>query len=214
MKRKELNASTLRSVLFISIVAIIAITGAGFGFAHSKLMDYAKEISKSKVDAGASTGTVSSLQQAKEQLDAAEEVKNKIALLRATDSLPEFRIVSEVQKIAKKNNITISSFSYTTAESSSEGTTSTQSSQAPTTTPASPQPVAVDTSAPATPAPQKSIVLNVTLGTISNYADYLQFIYDIEQNLPKMKISGVGVEPNGDGEGITADPLVIEMYVN
>jgi hypothetical protein len=54
----------------------------------------------------------------------------------------------------------------------------------------------------------KTIALSVTF-TSPSYLDFLQFTYDIEQHLPKMKIQGIDVSSSG----ASIAPLNVEMYI-
>lgn len=220
MKKASLNAVTLRILLAASLLLIIVITGVGFSYAHQVLSKYAQEIAHKKVDATSSNDTISSLQKVERTLNENQEVIAKVEKLRADSSFPEFMIVDQVKAIAKRNDIKLSSYSFTASANADASATGGQ----PSTT--EPQPAAT--------APGQSggntISLTVNFGTIPSYRNYLQFLYDIEQNVPKMRIKGAGIggtssggsandatQPDSTqsqgGNNLGADPLTIEMYV-
>ena len=205
-----MTATVLRNILIVLILTV-AIGGAvGLSYGYRVIKNHAVDVSHKKVDATASNGNLAALKKTEQYLNANKDVLEKISLLKATNEFPEFRIVNEIRSIAAKNNISVSSFSYGTAT----GTTA----AAPT------------TAAPATPAPTastsaaKTIALSVTF-TAPSYLEFLQFTYDIEQNLPKMKIQGIGISNGSTGgtqtsgaaatsTGISIDPITVEMYIN
>ena len=216
LKKSRLNPRSLRVILAIFLLLIIGLGAAGFVYAQKELLSYAKEISRKKVDANASNSSISTLQNVQKELQGYDDVKQKIGALRAGDEFPIFRIVDEVNKIASRNNVPISSFSFgDSAAAPTAGANATP-------TPATPAAPSASTS--------KTISLTVNFGQISNYQDYLQFLYDIEQNVPKMRVKSVSVNsgaatPNttqnttgqsgsstSSGE-FSIQPLTIELYI-
>ena len=199
------------------------LSSVGFAFAHQVLGKYAEEIARKKVDASMSNETISSLQKVQQTIEQKQSLIDKIDTLRADDSFPEFLIVDQIKTIAKRNDIKISSYSF--------GSSSTDS-----TTGGAASPTAGQQSTPAA-APAKSgdtVSLTLNFGSVPSYRKYLQFLYDIEQNVPKMRIKGVSVSGGGGSQtttdgtnnnnpagqpqssssnGFAVDPLVVEMYI-
>jgi len=219
VKTSRLNPRILRIILAIFLLLIIGLAAAGFVYAQKELLSYAKEISRKKVDASASNSSISTLQNVQKELRGYDDVKQKIGALRAGDEFPIFRIVDEVNKIASRNNVPISSFSF--GDSAATPAAGTSATPVPTpTTPTAPS-----------PSSSKIISLTVNFGQISSYQDYLQFLYDIEQNVPKMRVKSVAVNsgaaapsansaPSTSQSGSSApsgefsiQPLTIELYI-
>lgn len=217
-RNSKLTPRVLRILLAVFLLVILGVSAAGFTYAQKELLGYAKEISRKKVDANASNSTIATLEKVQEELQGYDDVKQKIAALRSSDEFPEFRVVDEVNKIASRNNIPITSFSY--GDSAVDPATG---AATPTPTPATP---AAPTTAPV--ASSKTISLTINFGPINNYQDYLQFLYDIEQNVPKMRVKAVSIssgaaQTTGDttsdssqtdssGTGLSIQPLTIELY--
>jgi len=218
VKKSRLNPRMLRVILAIFLLLIIGLGAAGFVYAQKELLSYAKEISRKKVDASASNSSIATLQNVQKELQGYDDVKQKIGALRAGDEFPIFRIVDEVTKIASRNNVPISSFSF--GDSAATPTAGTSASPTPT------APVASSTSS------SKTISLNVNFGQINNYQDYLQFLYDIEQNVPKMRVKSVSVnsgaatpaanstqnttnqnEASSSNGEFNVQPLTVELYI-
>lgn len=223
-RKVRFNAVALRAVLAIMILLIFGLAGVGFTFAQQKLLAYAKDISHKKADAEASNNTINSLRNMEQKLNSNQAISQKINELRAVSEFPEFEIVDQIREIAARNNIAISSFSYGSSDQgSAEGVTGTTPPAAATPPAATAQPTTPGAAANANAG--KTISLTVNLASPVEYGNYLQFIYDIEQNLPKMQVEGVGVRMGGsssDSEGqsetsnqsgLSVDPLVIKMYL-
>lgn len=200
--KNNFSASKLRIVLAATIIAIGLASAAGFTYGLKYVQNYAVEVSRKKIDAEASNGTVASLQKAQEKLDETKDVRDKLQLLKSDSEFPEFRVVDEVRAIASKNGIQIESFSYgNTAEA---GTTST-----------APAPQATPTATPAPAAPtsgSNTISLTVKPQSPVNYTSYLQFLYDLEQSLPILKVDSVSLSPGASSEQVSIDQLTIQMY--
>jgi hypothetical protein len=215
--KKTLTPRVLRVILATLLVLILGASAAGFFYAQDKLLGYAKEISRKKIDATASNSTISTLKKVQTELKGYDDVKEKILKLRANDEFPEFRVVDEVNRIASRNNIPLASFSY--GDSSSETSTANES------TPNSAPPTARNPAMEGGVA-GKTISLTVNFGQINDYQNYLQFLYDIEQNIPKMRVKSVGIssgaanattdsngqQPASSGGAMTIQPLTIELY--
>lgn len=197
-KKLALNAHTFRIVLITLMFIFTAAGSAGLSYALRTMKTFAVEVSHKKIDATASNGNIQALEKTQEYLDTNRDVLEKIGLLRSSSEFPEFRVVDEVRDIATKNNIQIQSFSYGTEASSAQA-------------PASTTPPATTTTPPVSASAGNLISLSVTLSS-PNYLDFLQFTYDIEQHLPKMKINGIGMSAaNGS---VNVDPLTVQMYIN
>jgi|GEM_PF-948911 len=197
-KKLALNAHTFRIILIVLMLIITAAGSVGLSYALRTMKTFAIEVSHKKIDATASNGNIQALEKTQDYLDTNRDVLEKIGLLRSSSEFPEFRVVDEVRDIATKNNIQIQSFSYGTEAATTQAPASTTPS------PTTPAPVASGSSG-------NLISLSVTLSS-PNYLDFLQFTYDIEQHLPKMKISGIGMSAaNGS---VNVDPLTVQMYIN
>lgn len=196
MSSLGLNALVVRTILSILVLIGIGLTTGSFIYAQDFLRKYAVEVAHKTIDARASDSTIQSLRQIQKELVANQDVRKRINLLRSDDQFPEFRIVDEIQKIAKQNNIKIKSFSY-------------QDSATAAATP----------SAPVNPGTQinnineKTISLLVDLESPVNYKTFLEFMYDIEQHLPKMKVDGVSLTPGDTKDRVTVGQLTVEMYI-
>lgn len=216
-KNLQLSAGVLRIILAVSLFVIMAGAVAGFVFAHQKLTGYAVDISKKKVDAEASETVIQSLETITKQLEDNEEVRKTASSLRLDDNHPEFSVSKELRSIAARNNITLS---LTTTSPTTDGTTPPPASTpSPTPTPAASSDTFSITMAV---RPKGKEVFNE-----ASFKDFLQFLRDLEQNLPKIKVNGVRVsggaaedsDPSGtsdepaDNNGISVEPISLEVYI-
>jgi len=220
MSREELaskawlNASSFRAILGVSLVLIIVVASLGFTYSYQLLEKYADDIARKKVDASASDKTIASLQKVQGTIEQNQGLIDKIDTLRSNDTFPEFVIDKELRAIAKRNDINVSSYTLGTSQGNAGGSGDPTTTQQPS--------VAAPTSGGDT------VTMTINIASIPSYKKYLQFLYDIEQNVPKMRIKGVGVnkssgasddgsqstgqQSSSNSDGITVDPLIVEMY--
>lgn len=212
-----LNASSFRAILSVSLVLIVVVASLGFAYAYQLLEKYADDIAHKKVDASASDKTIASLQKVQQTIEQNQGLIDKIDTLRSNDTFPEFVIDKELRAIAKRNDIKVSSYTLgTSQDGATGGTTQPTPGQQPTVT------------APISGG--DTVTMTISFASVPSYKKYLQFLYDIEQNVPKMRIKGVGVSKSGGGDtsangggstgqqsatssdGVTIDSIVVEMY--
>lgn len=200
-KTRNLTATKLRIVLSLTLLLIVGGAVGGFSYARSILTEYSVEVSHKKVDADASSGNISSLEKLKNELANNQDVIAKAKALKSDSEFPEFDIVDDVTRYANKNGLAIQSFDFGSSGAGS-GTT---------TPPATTAPGAAAPKAPSTA--QANVSITVTLESPVNYENLLQFVHDLDQNLPKLKLRGVNLSPDAkSSSNITVQPLVIEMY--
>lgn len=202
-QKNNLTASLFRIILSILLLASAAVAGGGFIYVQGMLKKYAIEVSHKKVDAAASDGNIQTLDRIKAELADNKSIIQKAQALKATNELPQFTIVKNVTTIAENNNLKITQFDFAD---------STQAAPAAN-TPATTQTQTAQTPVGGTGLTGSSYIsISVTLGTPVNYADYLQFIHDIEQSVPKMQIQAVSLTPAESSNSVTVEPLTIQMY--
>lgn len=200
--KNKFSASTLRILLASTIIAIGIASATGFAYGLNYIQKYAVDVSRKKVDAQASNGTVASLQKAQEKLDETKDVRDKLQLLKSDSEFPEFRIVDEVRAVAGKNGIQIESFDYGEANATGATSSAPPAQTSPTVTPTPTAPTSGG----------NTISLTVKLQSPVNYSSYLQFLYDLEQSLPILKVDGVSLSPGDSNEQVAIDQLTIQMY--
>lgn len=199
----KLSAISFKILLITMLVVSIGVGVSGFIFIQGFLKDYALDVSHKQKDALASNSAINALNNTKKELEKNADIRKKIGYLRADSQFPEFLVVSEVQKIADNNGVKVKAFSYGSA-------TTPLPNQATTPTPS---PTVGPTTNPTTTT-GKTITLLVDLENPVDQKSFLQFIHDIEQHLPKMRLNGLSVSPAEATPGkINSGQLVVELYL-
>ena len=192
MSKLAFNAYMLRILLILSLVVGIGAGVAGFLYGQELLKKIAVDISHKEKDAEASSLTLSTLQDTEGKLKQYDTVRQNIGAIYAEDQFPEFRVVDEVRAVASHNNIKVTSFSYTNSIGTQAAAT---------------KPQGLST------GKVKTIPLFVNLESSIDTKSFLQFIYDIEQHLPMMRIAGVSLAPSTSGDKINVSQLTVELYI-
>lgn len=201
--KKSLSASLLRIILFVSLFTIITVAVVGFVFGRGILEKYAVEVSHKRIDANSSNSSISDLKKINKELAANQDVVAKANSLKATIELPQFKIIDDINQLAANNNISISSIDFTDTAQAAANTA------APAAGAALPQ---QQVSGAPVSSSGTTIAVTVTLGASVDYTNLLQFIYDVEQNVPKLQIKSVALSAADSGSQVVSQPLVIEMH--
>ena len=197
------TAATFRMVLATGVILLIIGIATSYGFGIKLLHEYAIEVSHKKIDALASNSNIQTLQKLDQQLISYKDALQKAESLKISGEFPEFRIVEEVQSVAKQNGIGISSYNYGAA-----GDTTTADTGISTTTPGA-APIAGSTQ-----STSDKISLTLNIASPVSYKDLLQFLYDVEHHIPKMELDGIDISPAGAGNGmVSVQAVSIQMYV-
>lgn len=207
-KKEFLTPARLRIMLAASLL-VIALAMAGiFSVAQNILRSQAKIVSDASAQSQSSADLVQSLDTTKRQL-----AKNQSAIERASAVVAESKhyqyqnqIITDLTQFANNNGVTITSISFPTTSGS--GTAS--SSTATPTTPATPTSPAAGGASP-TPSGVKSITASIAIKSPVGYANLLNFVNAIQNNLTKMQVSSLSLT-SGDG-GVSSQTLNIQVYV-
>lgn len=202
MRTSGFTANSFKILLITVLIGSISAGIVGFIYSQQFLKNYTLEVSHKQKDAQASNSALNMLSITKKELEENADIRKKIGNLRATSQFPEFLVVSEVQKIADNNKIKVKSFSYGTG-TAQPPSQQTPGGLAPTTGPTS----------PTTTSGGKTITLLVDLENPVDQKAFLQFIHDIEQHLPKMRLNGLSVTPAETPDKINSAQLTIELYL-
>ncbi|HEY0965182.1 MAG TPA: hypothetical protein VGE13_01755 [Candidatus Saccharimonadales bacterium] len=226
VKTRRLNAVVLRIILSISLLLVVAVVVAGFTFTHQMLTEYAISVGRKNIDAQSSDKTLQALTHTEKQLADNTKIRDDANKLRLDDEHPEFAVRDVLTRIAKDNKISISIASGNSTDSTSQSSSQTQAPTAGTTT----------TPTPAATSAGKTFKLAVSVKPNNadsfnrdTYKDFLQFLRDLEQSLPKIKINGVEVSgggesssgstgngqtlPSSGGNSVSIGSINLEIYI-
>jgi hypothetical protein len=207
----KLTPTKLRIILIITMTLLLAAAIAGFYFGQKTLSAYATEVSTKVAEAENSKDSVNQLQKLESELERLSSVRErtKSIVAESRSYLYQDQIIADLNNYANQAGISISQFNFQTEAAATGAAPATSAAPAtPDANSSSPPPV---TTSP-TPA-VKSTTVSITLKTPIKYENLIKFIRSIEQNLTKMQISGISLNPGEDAETISTDSLNIEVYI-
>lgn len=201
------NAVRLRLALVIAIVLLVAIASALGFFGIQYLNSKASDVSKVVYEATNSDKKLQRIQELANQLDSYQDAANRAQQVVAESKSYQYQdvIINDLQAMASKAGVSITNFSFLTAEQASTPAAK------PAATPAAPTPAASPT-----PAGPKSTTVDISLSSPVDYQRLLRFIHYIEQNLTKMQISQVSLSSASDADeknAVSIGTLTIEVYI-
>lgn len=215
---KQSNARTmtppkLRIILLISMLIIVAIGAGLFKLSHDKLSSVAHSVAETSATANAGQKNLDQLAITKTMLEKNNDVVKKASELAVDSTNYQNKIVTDLEKFADKTGVYITSITFDDTASGSGAGTGAPAAPATPTTPAA---GGAGTPPGATGVPTAGPSLQTKSATISiktpiNYNTLLQFVHDLEQNLPKMQLQNLTLT-KADG-GIATDSLSVEIYV-
>ena len=194
MKRKafSLSATLMRYVLIIVIVLAVAGIGTVFYYAQRLLGAKALEADHAKIDAELAQEEISRLQQLKKTLQDNQPQIAKTALIVAQSQQYEFQtqVVNDITTYAQQSGVEILGFDFGV------------------------KPGAPAKKVPGSKVNQQKTIVTVQLNNNIPYASFLKFIKSIEQNVTKMQLTGMVLQPTtADATLITAPTVEIEVYL-
>jgi hypothetical protein len=185
---KSMKATSLRNVLVFLVLLTIAIAASSFYFGRIWLHDYAVSVNHTVANATSSKSDVSSLKKLQADIEQQQAIISKSQALFTDQTNYQTQVVQDVSRYASQLGLPTPNFSFQTA-----GTTSTSA-----------------TSGTKTPATSGNTV-TVALQSPIAYNTLLKFIMAIEQNLPKMQITGINIG-RSDSSQVTTDALTIQVF--
>jgi len=170
-KSAGLKASSLKKLLgFLLVLVTIGVAG-GFYLGLHEVRTFSIDVSHVVADSQASGNTISELQQLKQSLSQSEALVTKANQMFSTNANYQSQALTDVRKYASNAGITISNTDF---EAGSDA-------------------------APSAPVPANGKAFTIKLQSPVSYAKLLQFIANIEGNLPKMQIMGLKVNRVASG---------------
>lgn len=187
----------LRFVLSFLLIAIAGLMISGFVYSYGQLHDYAVEVSHQKTDAAASDHSLQTLNNIQSQLKQDQQAVQRSLTVTATNILPQFEAIDDIQSYAARDNLLLKSIDFTSSSSTAN----------------SPSQPATSATPPASSSGQ-GVDVSISFPDEVNYKSFLQFLTDIENNIPKMQVQGITISKGSNPDMITSGPLTIHMYTN
>ena len=201
-----LDAKLLRIILLAGMLLLVCGAVAGFIFAQKKLQEFATSISQIEADAAAGDGNIAALQQLQDTLKTTQDIKTKADSIAVPASDYPVVVIQNITNIANRAGVKLTSVSYGDSTSPTA-----QPTPGGTATPVNPGAV----TAPATgiePSGVTKKTINVTTESPVNYDALMSFLRGIETDDMYMHITKVSIT-KADGNSVTTQPFVIEVYV-
>lgn len=185
MKDNSFKATSLQTVLIISVVVIMAACGAGFYFAQNQLKSYSDSvvdsISKSKSGITSSDG-IQALEQA---LSARASDIERADSLTSEAGNYQSKAIADLTQYASQTNLPISN--YSVVGSNEVGV-----------------PISVIEGV-------ETKYIKIEFDKPLKFSSFVKFLKLIETNTPKMQIIGITISQT-NGDNITVAPMIIELY--
>lgn len=196
----KLTPRRLQIVLLVTMLLIVIGGVVIFQFAKTTLGAVAKDAAQTSADAEASQTAVTRLQQTERDLAANQDMVKRASRIAAEsrEYLYQDQIIKDLNTFANRNGVTIQGIDF------GGGSTTAGATTTPSTGAALPTPTAA-------PGGLKTVTATITLKSPVNYASFLRFIRDIEQNLTKMQLGSLSLTRGEDG--LTSDALTVQVYV-
>jgi cytoskeletal protein RodZ len=193
MKKKPITAANLRIILFVIVFLMIGVGLVGFYLARKTIQSYAVSVSHSVADSEASADNVHTLQTIQKELTEQQSAVVKASEIAAPSSTYQNQVITDIDTYATLADVQVQNFGFSAPVA---GTT------APTTA-----------TAGGITSPTSTVI--VTIGSPVAYTNLLEFIQEIENNLPKMQISSINISRSVSGSDsnlVTTDTLTIEVF--
>ena len=208
MKPSSITSTSLRVILSILLVLLVAAGVGVFLLGYKQVKNYSAESQTVAAKAQASQSSLEHLVTTKKFL-----AENKSAVERANQLVSESKsyvyqdqIIADINKYASEAGLAVTNISFADTKTAKVGSSSSTSSPTTATT--------AKTSTASAPAGVKSMTATVSLKNPVNYDAMLNFIHLVEQSLFRMQISQISLsQSQGDQGGLTSDILTIEVYV-
>lgn len=203
MIKLTMTAPRLRILLVICVFAAVALGVALFIFAYQTLGTVADDVAKVSAESTASQTRLQSLQRVQKQLDDQKDVvqRAKDIVAEAKSYQYQDQIISDLNAYASRAGVSITGYSFDSASTTGAAPTQAPAAAGTPATAAAPAPTGV-----------KATTVAVTLKEPVAYANFLQFLHFIEQNLTKMQVSTITLTKGENADTITTGSLTIQVY--
>lgn len=206
MTPKTLKATTFRNILAVLLFVIVIGIGGIFYLGRATLLQTSTSVNKAVADANASSQSLDTFKKIETELKTNHDAVTRAKQLTADlfDYNYQNQIIQDLQAYGKQNNVGITGVDFG-ASTASAGAAA---QAAPTTGAAAP------TAGAGTAGAGKSVAITISLSNPVDYKGLLNFVYAIEQNLPKMQISKLSLTRNGSNpSAVDVSDITMLMYV-
>lgn len=179
---KNLTASKVRIVLIILLVLSVVGLGLGAWWLQGMLVKNTIAEDHAKIDSQISSQEVERLQQLQKELAGKQDVVERASQIASTANNYQYQdqVVGDLKSYAERNGIIIGSFDF--------GTQASANAQAPAGTTLTP--------------------FTLTLKGPVEFAKFMRFLSDIENNLTKIQVSNLTLSPDPSNSKLVTNPVL------
>lgn len=207
----SLNATKLYAILIATLVIIVALIVGGFYLAHEKLSAFATDVNKSVAESEDSSHSLQRLQKTEEKLEQEQQtIKDVKKIVAVAESYKyQNQIINDINKYAKKSDITVTQYTFDPSSSGGGGGTTAATTPAEGGEPGARTPSGTASGG----ASLKTASVSVAVKNPTNYRDLLKFIKYIENNLTNMQISSISLASGDKKSEVTTDTFNIKVHI-
>lgn len=201
----KFSASTLRIILIITLLLLMAGGVAGFIFIRALLVEKANSTATVSAEAATSQEKLQNLRRAQATLDENKDVVKKAESMIATTQqyMYQDQIIEALIRLGKSADVSITSISFASTTPVEAAVPAGANAASPTATTGAPSGVNLTQ-------------VDVTLATPIKYENLLRFIRYVEQNTMTMKISSLNISKGDNAPAgqtlVNCDALTIGVY--
>lgn len=180
-----IKATSVRKLLTVITIIVSIASIAGYYYTQQGLTILANEVKQaiSKSPNANISNNVQTTKQLQAQIDQYQPIANQLDNLSIPSDNAKNQIMQDLGKYASVNGITISNYNFN-GQSATTGST----------------------------GGQQTITVTISISNSVSYAKFLKFLKSIESNLPKMQITSLSVNTQGNPNNIKIDSMAIEAY--
>lgn len=187
MKKTTLKASTLRSIMIVTIFITIGLLGYGFYYAQNWLNTYAVSVGEIVAKSTAKSTSSQGIAELQTEIGARQSAVSKASGITVSSSDYQSQIIGDLTKYALNNGILITDYDVAN----------------PAIADIKIQPI----------SGVSSSYITITFGNPVPMTGLIKFLKSIETNLPKMQLTGISLKDNPSLAGtVNVDPITIEVY--
>lgn len=191
MKTKQnIKATSVRKLLTVVMIIVSIASIAGYYYTQQGLTILANEVKQaiSKSPNANISNNVQTTKQLQAQIARYQPIATQLDNLSIPSDNAKNQIMQDLGKYASANGITVSNYNFN-GQSGATGSSGGLSS-----------------------GNQQTVTVTISISNSISYAKFLKFLKSIESNLPKMQITSLSVNTQGNSNNIKIDSMAIEAY--
>lgn len=189
----SINAVVLQYILVFLIVLVLGLIVGLSWMANSSLADKASETDHARIDSMLAQDEISRLKQLQKNLAEDKDAIAKAAQIVAESQMYSYQdqVVNDLTAFSKSAGVTITGFEFNEKPTAGDASSSAQKTST-----------------------QRKTLVTILLANEVKYTSLLTFIKAIEQNITRMQLTGISIQPSKTDPSIVIAPRIeIEVYL-